>query len=140
MTAESVVAMVALGVDFGRSFGGGEVIGLCGDLGAGKTHLAKGIAEGLGSGEAVSSPTFSLVQEYGDGRLRMAHFDFYRVGSADELLELGWDEYLEDCGVVVVEWADRFPGLMPPATRWLRIEVRDDGVREVLEVAAPLVE
>lgn len=140
MTAESVAAMVALGVGLGRSFSGGEVIGLCGDLGAGKTHLAKGIAEGLGSGEAVSSPTFSLVQEYGGGRLRMAHFDFYRVGSADELLELGWDEYLEDCGVVVVEWADRFPELMPDPTRWLRIEVRDDGLREVLEVTAPLVE
>ena len=140
MLVESVEAMIALGRRAGESSGGGEVFGLCGDLGAGKTHFVKGLVEGVGSGAAVSSPTFSLVHEYGGGQASVAHFDFYRVGCADELLELGWDDYLDDHGVVVVEWADRFAELMPKGTRWFKFEVRGDGLREVLEVGAPLDE
>ena len=118
-------ATLAFGRETGQACGPGEVLGLVGDLGAGKTHFVKGLAAGLGYEGEVTSPTFALVHEYPGGRLPLFHLDFYRLDSADELLGLGWDEYLEAGGVVVAEWADRFPALMPPGTRW--IELRPDG-------------
>ena len=115
--------MVALGREIAATLGGGEVIGLVGDLGAGKTHLVRGILEGLGAGNPAASPTFSLVHEHSDGRLPVAHFDFYRMKSADEALGMGWDEYLDSGSVLLVEWADRFDGaLMPEDTRWLVLQ------------------
>ena len=121
---------LALGRRLGRDAGVGSVIALCGGLGAGKTHLTKGIAAGLGADpEVVSSPTFSLVQEYRGGRLPVYHFDFYRMESAEEVLAIGWDEYVEAGGVCVVEWADLFPALLPEGTQWWRLELGADGVR-----------
>lgn len=97
------------------------MVGLCGDLGSGKTHFTKGLVEGLGGdGGAVASPTFTLVHEYRGGRLPVFHFDFYRLESAGELRGIGWEEYLEEAGVVVVEWADRFAGVLPRETVWVR--------------------
>jgi tRNA threonylcarbamoyladenosine biosynthesis protein TsaE len=101
----------AVGRLLGQLLRGGEVIELCGPLGAGKTQLAKGLAVGLGVPEdvPVTSPTFVLVREY-LGRLRLYHCDAYRLRSADELLGLGLEELLEtEDGVVAIEWADRFP-------------------------------
>lgn len=116
----SAESMVELGRDISHALSGGEVLGLVGDLGAGKTHLVRGILEGLGAGNPAASPTFSLVHEHNDGRLPVAHFDFYRMKSADEALGMGWDEYLAGGAVLLVEWADRFDGvLMPADTRWL---------------------
>lgn len=115
--------MVALGREIAATLVGGEVLGLVGDLGAGKTHLVRGILEGLGAGNPAASPTFSLVHEHSDGRLPVAHFDFYRMKSADEALGMGWDEYLDSGSVLLVEWADRFDGaLMPEDTRWLVLQ------------------
>ena len=112
--------MVSLGREIAAALCGGEVLGLVGDLGAGKTHLVRGILEGLGAGDPAASPTFSLVHEHNDGRLPAAHFDFYRMKSADEALGMGWDEYLAGGAVLLVEWADRFEGaLMPEDTLWL---------------------
>lgn len=112
--------MVALGREIAAVLSGGEVLGLVGDLGAGKTHLVRGILEGLGASEPAASPTFSLVHEHNDGRVPVAHFDFYRMKSEDEALGMGWDEYLTGGSVLLVEWADRFDGsLMPEDTRWL---------------------
>ncbi len=112
--------MVALGREIAATLVGGEVLGLVGDLGAGKTHLVRGILEGVGAGNPAASPTFSLVHEHSDGRLPVAHFDFYRMKSADEALGMGWDEYLDSGSVLLVEWADRFDGaLMPEDTLWL---------------------
>lgn len=126
------VATVAAGEALGKELRGGEVIALTGGLGAGKTHFSKGIARGLGfAGGEVTSPTFSLVQEYRGGRLPVFHFDFYRMESADEALALGWDEYVEAGGVCVVEWADRFPGLMPEGVRWWRLEPDAGGGRRL---------
>lgn len=126
------VATVAAGEALGKELRGGEVIALTGGLGAGKTHFSKGIARGLGfAGGEVTSPTFSLVQEYRGGRLPVFHFDFYRMESADEVLALGWDEYAEAGGVCVVEWADRFPGLMPEGVRWWRLEPDAGGGRRL---------
>ncbi len=87
-----------------------------GDLGAGKTHATKGIVAGLGSSMDVSSPTFTLVHEYTGGRLPAYHFDFYRLDSAAELPGIGWDDYLDANGVIIVEWADKFSGSHSPQT------------------------
>ena len=109
----------------------GAVIALVGNLGAGKTHAAKGIVAGLGSRADVSSPTFTLVHEYSDGRLPVFHFDFYRMNSANEVLNIGWDDYLDARGVVIVEWADRFSELMPDGAKWFCFEIEEDGSRSV---------
>lgn len=109
----------------------GMVIALVGGLGAGKTHWTKGFVAGIGSSMEVTSPTFGLVHEYDDGRLPVFHFDFYRIGSADELIALGWDEYTERGGVIVAEWGDRFPELLPADACWLRFEILPDGGRRV---------
>ncbi|MCU0796475.1 MAG: tRNA (adenosine(37)-N6)-threonylcarbamoyltransferase complex ATPase subunit type 1 TsaE [Akkermansiaceae bacterium] len=124
--------MIDLGRELAAGLMGGDVIALVGGLGAGKTHLTKGIAAGLGCQGEVTSPTFSLVHEYAGGRLPMAHLDFYRLESAAELVALGWDELIDQGGVVVAEWADRFPEMMPENTRWLRISPDETGGRRVL--------
>jgi tRNA threonylcarbamoyladenosine biosynthesis protein TsaE len=112
----------------------GDVLALCGDLGAGKTHFVKGLLAGLGGdADAVTSPTFTLINEYTDGRLPLFHFDLYRLESEDELLRVGLDEYLDGDGVLAIEWADKFPALMPAETRWLDFKHRDDGAREISE-------
>lgn len=127
--------------DFGREvasgLGSGAVLGLVGGLGAGKTHFAKGLAAGLGFSGSVTSPTFSLVHEYRGGKLPVFHFDFYRLDSAEALLGIGWDEFLDQPGVVIAEWADLYPELMPADTRWLRFEVMTAGCRRIEETPAP---
>lgn len=130
--------MVDLGREVAESLEAGAVLGLVGGLGAGKTHFSKGLAAGLGFDGTVTSPTFSLVQEYRGGRLPAFHFDFYRLESPDALLGIGWDEYLDEGGVIIAEWADRFPDLLPEEARWLRFEVCPDGSREVREIERPI--
>ena len=116
----SAEEMRALGREMAAGLEGGEVVGLVGDLGAGKTHLVQGILQGLGAGDPAASPTFSLVHEHTDGRVPVAHFDFYRMKTPEEAWGMGWDEYLESGSVLLVEWADRFDGsLMPEDTLWL---------------------
>ena len=127
----NVEATIAFGREFAAQLAAGEVLALCGDLGAGKTHFVKGLAAGLGASTEATSPTFTLIHEYRDGRLPLFHFDLYRLESEDELLRIGWDDYLDDEGVLAIEWADKFPALMPPHTRWLRFRHRPDGSREV---------
>jgi tRNA threonylcarbamoyladenosine biosynthesis protein TsaE len=119
--------MIALGRQMAADLTAGSVLALQGSLGAGKTHFAKGIAEGLGCDAGATSPTFTLVHEYHGGRLPMYHFDFYRMEAEDEVLRIGWDEYLDEQGVVVVEWPDKFPGLLPAETIWLSFGHEDTG-------------
>ncbi len=128
---------LAWGRELAATLRAGDVLALRGNLGAGKTHAVKGIAAGLGSAMVVSSPTFSLVHEHRDGRLPLFHFDFYRLESADEVLRLGWDDYLDEHGVMVVEWPDRFPELLPEGTRWFDLEHAEDGGRVVKEGGSP---
>ena len=123
--------MVALGKEIAAGLAGGEVLALVGGLGAGKTHLTKGLAAGLGCKAEATSPTFALLHEYPGGRLALCHLDFYRIESEGDLLEIGWDELLDQGGVVVAEWADRFPDLMPPETCWLTIRPAEGGGRVV---------
>jgi tRNA threonylcarbamoyladenosine biosynthesis protein TsaE len=122
-------------VDLGRAATAvarpGAVIALVGGLGAGKTHWTKGLVAALGCAVEVTSPTFSLVHEYRGGDLTVFHFDFYRLASAGDLLALGWDEYLEAGGVIVAEWADKFPELLPQDAIWLRFAVEMDESRSV---------
>lgn len=131
-------AMVALGRELAAGLEAGSVVALQGGLGAGKTHFTKGLAGGLAVGLSnrdtasadVTSPTFSLVNEYQSGRLPLYHFDFYRMSSEDEVLRIGWDEYLDENAVVVVEWPDKFPALIPSHVMWLTFE-HDDSARIV---------
>lgn len=125
--------MEALGRELAAGLAGGETLALVGGLGAGKTRFTKGLVTGVGHGGRVTSPTFSLVHEYRDGRLPVFHFDFYRLESGEALLGIGWDEMLDEGGVVVAEWADRFAELLPGETRWLDFEILDDGSRRVRE-------
>jgi tRNA threonylcarbamoyladenosine biosynthesis protein TsaE len=117
---------------FGRRLGGllfpGAVVALVGQLGAGKTHLVRAVAEGLGlaDGRVVSSPTFVLIQEY-PARLPVYHFDAYRLRGEAEFAELGAHEYFEGDGVCLVEWADRVRGALPP--EHLRITLTVTGER-----------
>ncbi len=125
------------GLTLAESLQAGDVVALCGQLGAGKTQATKGIVVGLGSQADVTSPTFTLVHEYTDGRLPVFHFDFYRMEQSGEVLTLGWDEILDEPGVVIVEWADLFPELLPPHTRWFQFTLQPDGAREVMERQGP---
>jgi tRNA threonylcarbamoyladenosine biosynthesis protein TsaE len=96
-----------------RSLIAGSVIKLVGDLGAGKTEFVKGLATGLNYRNVVTSPTFTLVQEYRGGRLPLFHMDLYRLNEEAELDDIGFEDYLRAGGICAIEWADKFPGRMP---------------------------
>ncbi len=99
-----------LGEQWGREAKAGWVIGLTGDLGAGKTQLVKGIARGLGIKSRIQSPTFTLIHEYRDGRLPLYHIDLYRLDTAEQVVAAGLEPYFyQTDGVTVVEWAERYP-------------------------------
>ncbi|MBQ6621381.1 MAG: tRNA (adenosine(37)-N6)-threonylcarbamoyltransferase complex ATPase subunit type 1 TsaE [Mogibacterium sp.] len=110
-----------LGLELSSCLEVGDVIALVGDLGTGKTTLTRYIAEGLGIKGSVSSPTFTIIKEYHDGRLPLYHFDAYRLGSGDELLDIGGEEYLYGNGVCVVEWADLVTDVLPEESLIIRI-------------------
>jgi tRNA threonylcarbamoyladenosine biosynthesis protein TsaE len=120
---------------FGRQFAGavkaGEVLALAGDLGSGKTQFVKGLAAGLGAKTAVTSPTFTLIHEYSGGRLPIYHFDFFRIEDRQSAERLGLDEYFFTDGVSVIEWADRFPELIPDNARWISFETRSETQRAI---------
>ncbi len=109
----------------------GDTVLVAGDLGAGKTCFIQGICAVLGVDEPVTSPTFTLVNEY-DGRVPVAHFDLYRLDSPDSVLDLGFDEYVDTC-VCLVEWGDKFPEIMPSDAIRVQIEI-GDGTRRVLGI------
>ena len=96
----------ALGARLALRLGPGTVIAFTGDLGAGKTAFTRGLARGLGIGERVTSPTFTIVNEFEGGRLPLFHFDMYRLAGADELFHIGWEDYLARGGVCAVEWSE----------------------------------
>ncbi len=123
----------ALGCRLAADARPGDVWALAGDLGAGKTHFVQGVAAGMGASGPATSPTFTLVHEYPGGRIPVFHFDFYRLENASEALALGWEEYIDDGGgLTLVEWADKFPALLPPGTRWLRFEIGEGDVRRIV--------
>lgn len=102
----------------------GDVLAYSGGLGAGKTAFTRGLARGLGIDGPITSPTYTIVNEYPDGRLPLFHFDLYRLGSYEELFELGWEDYLERGGICAVEWSESVDGL-PEATVRVRLELME---------------
>ena len=103
----------ALGEKLGREAAAGQVYTLTGDLGVGKTVFTQGFARGLGVKEHVNSPTFTIVQEYGEGRLPFYHFDVYRIGDIEEMDEIGYEDYFYGEGVCLIEWAELIEELLP---------------------------
>ena len=100
----------------------GSVIAFTGDLGAGKTAFTRGLARGLGVTERVTSPTFTIVNEYEGGRLPLFHFDMYRLGSSDELFDIGWEDYLRRGGVCAVEWSENIEDALEEDA--IRVDIR----------------
>ena len=122
----------ALGAALAEELKPGAVVAFTGDLGAGKTASVRGLARGLGIGERVTSPTFTIVNEYEGGRLPLFHFDMYRLDSADELFDIGWEDYLARGGVCAVEWSEKVSEALEPGA--IRVDIRrggDDGQRVV---------
>ena len=120
----------ALGRTLAQALQGGAVVAFTGDLGAGKTAFVSGMAEGLGIEERVTSPTFTIVNEYEGGRLPLFHFDIYRLGSADELFHIGWEDYLARNGVCAVEWSENVDEALDGDT--IRVDIsrgEDDNTR-----------
>ena len=105
----------AVGAALGKALRAGTILAYRGDLGAGKTAFTRGLARGLGYGEPVTSPTYTIVNEYLGGRLPLFHFDMYRLGSSDDLWDIGWEDYLERGGVCAVEWSENVWGAMEEA-------------------------
>ena len=105
----------------------GSVIAFRGGLGMGKTAFTRGLARGLGFPGRVTSPTFTVVNEYEGGRLPLFHFDLYRLADSEELFAIGWDEYLDRGGACVVEWSEQAEDALPPDTIFITIERTEDG-------------
>ena len=116
----------ALGFRLGQLIQPGAVIAYTGDLGAGKTAFTRGLARGLGIPDRVTSPTFTIVNEYEGGRLPLFHFDMYRLGSSDELFDIGWEDYLARGGVCAVEWSERVSDALPEDTIFVDIARTDE--------------
>ena len=120
---------------FGRQIAGsvkpGDVIALVGELGSGKTQFVKGLAASLGATTPATSPTFTLLHEYSSGRLAIYHFDFFHVEDQHSAERLGLDEYFFGDGVSVIEWADRFPELIPETARWISFETKSETQRAI---------
>ena len=118
----SEIETYELGFAMGREARPGEVYTLIGDLGVGKTVFTKGLAAGLGIKEPVSSPTFTILQEYEEGRLPFYHFDVYRIGDVEEMDEIGYEDYFYGDGVCLIEWADLIREILPEHYKEIRIE------------------
>ncbi|MCR4842947.1 MAG: tRNA (adenosine(37)-N6)-threonylcarbamoyltransferase complex ATPase subunit type 1 TsaE [Eubacterium sp.] len=116
----------------------GSVVCLDGDLGVGKTVIARGIAMGLGIDEPVTSPTFTIIHEYESGRMPFYHFDVYRIADPDEMDELGYEEYFYSQGITLVEWGSLIEELFPEDTVYIRVEKvpGEDFDRRRIEVSA----
>ena len=128
--SDSVEQTEALGARLAGALGPGAVVAFTGDLGAGKTAFIRGLARGLGVPGRVTSPTFTIVDEHEGGRLPLFHFDLYRLGGADELYDIGWEDYLARGGVCAVEWSERMEDALEPGA--VRVDIRrgeDDGQR-----------
>ncbi|AUN00580.1 tRNA (adenosine(37)-N6)-threonylcarbamoyltransferase complex ATPase subunit type 1 TsaE [Clostridium botulinum] len=117
---DSINKTIDIGNFIGRHCNSGDILCLNGDLGAGKTHLSKGIAKGLNIKDNITSPTFNIVNEY-DGRLKLYHFDVYRVNDPDEIEAIGFDEYIFGEGISIIEWSDYIEDLIPNEHMDIRI-------------------
>ncbi len=131
MISESAKETRKLGENLAGRLKAGDVILLEGELGAGKSELARGIAKGLGVAETVTSPSFTILNVYTSGRIPLYHFDWYRVGDEEEIYELGMDEYLGGDGIALVEWPGQCPGVIPESCLKITIDRMDDSRRDI---------
>ena len=120
-----------LGERLASSLRPGDVLLLLGDMGVGKCELTRGIARGLGIQGPVASPTFTILQVYDEGHIPLYHFDWYRLESADELYEMGMDEYLGGDGIAIIEWPSQCPEAIPPCRLEITLTPLADTVREI---------
>ena len=120
----------ALGFALGQVLRPGTVIAYCGDLGAGKTAFTRGLARGLGCTDLVTSPTYTIVNEYLSGRIPLFHFDMYRLRSSDDLFDIGWEDYLDRGGVCAVEWSENVADAMEDAIT-VKIEKTGEDSRRI---------
>lgn len=122
-----------IGAAIGKIIPAGTVLAYRGDLGAGKTAFTRGLARGLGFTEAVTSPTYTIVNEYLGGRLPLFHFDMYRLSSADDLFDIGWEDYLSRGGVCAVEWSEQVADALPEGTVYVTLtrHPEHDGWRSI---------
>jgi tRNA threonylcarbamoyladenosine biosynthesis protein TsaE len=121
----------AIGRQLAKEVDAGSILALKGELGSGKTQFTKGLVAGLGSSVPVTSPTFTIIHEYPGGRLPVYHFDFFRLENRESVAHLGLDDYFFGDGVSVIEWADRFPELIPEQARWILFEIRSENARMI---------
>ena len=131
-TTNSPEETEALGASLAQELEPGAVLAFTGDLGAGKTAFVRGLARGLGCPGRVTSPTFTIVNEYEGGRLPLFHFDMYRLASSEELFDIGWEDYLARGGVCAVEWSEHMDGALEPDA--IRVDIRrgeNDGQRVI---------
>lgn len=119
-----------IGYEVAEKIKKGDVISLTGSLGAGKTVFAKGFAKQLGIGEAIVSPTFTLVQEY-DGRMKMYHLDLYRLSGEDEFESMGGEDFLYSDGVTLIEWSEKIESMLPDDTIYVKITINEDLTRTI---------
>ena len=119
-----------IGAALGKILTAGSILAYEGDLGAGKTAFTRGLARGLGCGDTVTSPTYTIVNEYLGGRLPLFHFDMYRLRSSDDLFDIGWEDYLERGGICAVEWSENVADAMTDAI-CIRIEKTGDECRKI---------
>ena len=130
----------AIGAALGNIIKPGTVIAYRGDLGAGKTAFTRGLARGLGCTEIVTSPTYTIVNEYLGGRIPLFHFDMYRLRSSDDLFDIGWDDYLDRGGVCAVEWSENVDDAMEDAIYITIEKLGEDSRRITLEGGSALAD
>ena len=111
-----------IGYELGEKAAKGEIYCLQGDLGVGKTVFTKGFAQGLNITEHITSPTFTIVNEYHSGRIPFYHFDVYRIGDVEEMFVIGYEEYFYGDGVCLIEWAELITDILPDDVKWIKIE------------------
>lgn len=120
----SISETTNIGEALGKLLNAGDIICLTGDLGTGKTHITKGIAKGLNITDNITSPTFNIVNEYDSGRLKLNHFDVYRVSDPDEIYAIGFDDYIFSDAVSIIEWANYIEEILP--NDFLHIYIQKD--------------
>lgn len=129
----SVEETIALGENFSGTLSAGTIVALFGDLGTGKTHFIKGVCRGLGVREHVASPTFTIINEYDAGGVKICHVDCYRLQSEKELRDIGFEDYLFGSYICLIEWADRVEKLLPPVRFDVRFQLgTEENMREII--------
>ena len=139
-TTNSPTQTEEIGAALGKIIEPGTVIAYRGDLGAGKTAFTRGLAKGLGCSEIVTSPTYTIVNEYLGGRIPLFHFDMYRLRSSDDLFDIGWEDYLDRGGVCAVEWSENVDDAMEDALYITIEKLGEDARRITIEGGGDLVD